>query len=138
MDCRTRGDIYLNEPIGKDKDDNTVVLEGIVLGKAIVTTDCPGMKELLGNSKYGIVCENNEKAISKTIEHILCSPNLQKQYESEIQNQKYNYDIKNSIHQIETLLNDGKLVLFSGTPCQVAGLNACLKKQYENLSKNYF
>lgn len=84
---------------------STVVLEGIVLGKAIVTTDCPGMKELLGNSKYGIVCENNEKAISKTIEHILCSPNLQKQYESEIQNQKYNYDIKNSIHQIETLLN---------------------------------
>lgn len=35
--------------------------------------------------------------------------------------------------EIKKLLDDGKLVLFSGTPCQVAGLNNYLKKAYENL-----
>ena len=30
-------------------------------------------------------------------------------------------------------LLDGKFVLFSGTPCQIAGLNAYLKKVYDNL-----
>ena len=35
--------------------------------------------------------------------------------------------------EIEKLLKDNKLVLFSGTPCQVAGLYAYLKKDYDNL-----
>ncbi len=35
--------------------------------------------------------------------------------------------------QIKKLLKADKLVLFSGTPCQVAGLNTYLKKQYDNL-----
>ncbi len=30
-------------------------------------------------------------------------------------------------------LDEGRLVLFSGTPCQIAGLRAYLKKDYENL-----
>lgn len=30
-------------------------------------------------------------------------------------------------------LKDGRLILFSGTPCQIAGLKAYLKKDYENL-----
>lgn len=35
--------------------------------------------------------------------------------------------------QIRRQLIDGKFVLFSGTPCQVAGLRAYLKKDYETL-----
>ena len=35
--------------------------------------------------------------------------------------------------QVRTLLNEGKPVLFSGTPCQVAGLKGFLMKDYENL-----
>lgn len=35
--------------------------------------------------------------------------------------------------QIKRNLKDGKQVLFVGTPCQVAGLNTFLKKDYENL-----
>ena len=34
---------------------------------------------------------------------------------------------------IKKLLEGGRLVLFSGTPCQVAGLNTFLGKKYENL-----
>ena len=35
--------------------------------------------------------------------------------------------------EIKTLLNDGKKVLFSGTPCQVAGVKSFLNKEYDNL-----
>lgn len=35
--------------------------------------------------------------------------------------------------KIKTLLKEGTFVLFVGTPCQVAGLRAFLRKRYENL-----
>lgn len=35
--------------------------------------------------------------------------------------------------KIRNLLNDGKLVYYTGTGCQVAGLRAFLRKEYENL-----
>lgn len=42
-------------------------------------------------------------------------------------------DLGESYQQIKALLNEGTLVLFSGTPCQVAGLYGFLQKNYENL-----
>lgn len=41
--------------------------------------------------------------------------------------------INNSYLSVKKKLKDGKLVLFSGTPCQVAGLTQYLGKEYENL-----
>lgn len=35
--------------------------------------------------------------------------------------------------QVKKILTAGRLVLFSGTPCQIAGLNGYLRKQYQNL-----
>ena len=42
-------------------------------------------------------------------------------------------EIGDSFKIIRQYLNDGKKVLFCGTPCQVAGLRGFLKKDYENL-----
>lgn len=41
--------------------------------------------------------------------------------------------IENTYSEIQKLLNNGKKVLFSGTPCQVAGLYTFLGKDYSNL-----
>lgn len=41
--------------------------------------------------------------------------------------------IGNSYKEVESFLKEGRQVLFSGTPCQVAGLNLFLKKRYDNL-----
>ena len=35
--------------------------------------------------------------------------------------------------QVRKFLNDGRLVLFSGTQCQIKGLNLYLRKKYDNL-----
>ena len=41
--------------------------------------------------------------------------------------------IGNSYREAEQFLKQGRQVLFSGTPCQIAGLRRFLRKQYENL-----
>lgn len=51
-----------------------------------------------------------------------------------IQGSKYmQSDIGNCYIEAKKELNSGKLVLFSGTPCQIAGLNGFLGKSYDNL-----
>lgn len=42
-------------------------------------------------------------------------------------------DMGNCFSQVKNFLNSGRKVLFSGTPCQVAGLNHYLQKRFENL-----
>ena len=42
-------------------------------------------------------------------------------------------DLGDSFKQIRTLLNEGREVMFCGTPCQVAGLRKFLRKPYEGL-----
>lgn len=42
-------------------------------------------------------------------------------------------DTKQSYQQVESFLKDGRFVLYSGTPCQIAGLKSYLRKQYDNL-----
>jgi coenzyme F420-reducing hydrogenase beta subunit len=42
-------------------------------------------------------------------------------------------DMGQCYRQAKEFLKDGKRVLFSGTPCQIAGLRSYLKKEYENL-----
>ena len=51
-----------------------------------------------------------------------------------IQGSKYVQSyIGNSYQEVKRFLDDGKLVLFSGTPCQIAGLKSFLGKEYEKL-----
>lgn len=42
-------------------------------------------------------------------------------------------DLGNSFSEIKSLLNQGYLCLFTGTPCQISGLRNYLRKEYENL-----
>lgn len=65
------------------------------------------------------------------VEHIQIST---KQELSKLRGSKYvQSKIGNSYNEIKILLNDGKLVYFSGTPCQIDGLICFLGKKYDNL-----
>lgn len=51
-----------------------------------------------------------------------------------LQNSKYvQSDLKNVFCHVKEKLDEGRDVLFSGTPCQVAGLNNFLNRDYKNL-----
>ncbi|WP_321995060.1 Coenzyme F420 hydrogenase/dehydrogenase, beta subunit C-terminal domain [Clostridium butyricum] len=64
------------------------------------------------------------------IKHIIINDNSELQL---LQGSKYvQSDIRNVLTPIRDALNNKKKVLFSGTPCQVAGVRSFLNKEYEN------
>lgn len=51
-----------------------------------------------------------------------------------LQKSKYvQSEIGNAYKEAKNFLDEGRLVLFTGTPCQIGGLQAYLKKPYDNL-----
>lgn len=83
--------------------------------------------------KGGIVCgsalmvKNNKVCV----EHILIDSIKDI---SKLQGSKYvQSNINDCYKRIKQLLADGRIVLFSGTPCQCAGLKGFLRKPYDNL-----
>ena len=66
-----------------------------------------------------------------TAEHALASDSREL---AKMRGSKYmQSDIGNCYKEVKKILDKGKKVLFSGTPCQVAGMKSFLGKDYENL-----
>jgi glycosyltransferase involved in cell wall biosynthesis len=57
---------------------STVVTEALILGKAVVTTPCNGMAELLGNSEYGLITED----LCDGLTRMLTEQGLREHYEA--------------------------------------------------------
>lgn len=50
---------------------STVVTEALILGVPTVTTDCAGMRELLGDSHYGLIVKNSEEGLLEGITQMI-------------------------------------------------------------------
>ena len=50
---------------------STAVTESIVVGTPVITTDCPGMSEILGDSGAGIIVENSYEGLRDITEALL-------------------------------------------------------------------
>lgn len=75
---------------------------------------------------YGVIWNDDIVAVHSRAENI---DQLEKMYSS-----KYvQANTLDTFKQAKKDLENGKKVLFSGTPCQIAGLKSYLKKDYENL-----
>ena len=59
---------------------STFITEGLVLGKAIVTTECSGMRELLGSSEFGLIVDNQEDALCNGLRKMLKDSELRATY----------------------------------------------------------
>lgn len=59
---------------------STVITESVILGKAVVTTDCSGMREILGDSDYGIITENDDESFACGVRRMLTDGSLRKSY----------------------------------------------------------
>ena len=59
---------------------STVAVEAAVLGVPMVTVDCTGMREILGNSEYGLITENNEDAFKEGMRRMISDHELRNDY----------------------------------------------------------
>ena len=59
---------------------STFMTEAVILGKPIVTTDVSGMRELLGDSEYGFIVENDDEAFYQGFKKMVCDAALRGRY----------------------------------------------------------
>ena len=87
---------------------STVVQEALILGKAVVTTPCTGMKELLGDSKYGLIVEDLEKGLYNGIARLLDEPELMQKYNAAAKDGKEIFSKKQVVGQTEAFFQDSR------------------------------
>ena len=101
-------------------------------------------EELKGSSSGGIfsiianyVLENNGVVFGAAYDENLKVNHIKVENKIELEKLRSSKYVQSNINdtykETEVELKKGKKVLFSGTPCQVAGLNSYLMKDYENL-----
>lgn len=59
---------------------STTVIESLILGTPVVTTDCTGMREILGDSECGLITANDDEAFYKGVKRMLTEPGLLSHY----------------------------------------------------------
>lgn len=86
---------------------STVISEAIILDIPIVTTNCSGMKEMLGDdNEYGIVTKNDEEALYQGIKRLLDDQKLYHYYKQKIKQRKSMFDLQNIVSKVEELLGE--------------------------------
>lgn len=64
---------------------STTVSEAVILGTPIITTECSGMREIFGDRKCGIICENSDEGLYEALKKVLENPSLLEEYRKEAQ-----------------------------------------------------
>lgn len=59
---------------------STFAAECMILGKPFITTECSGMREILGDSQFGLITENQEEALYSGLKQMLTDQQLRELY----------------------------------------------------------
>ena len=85
---------------------STAVSEALILGLPVVTTDCAGMKEILGDyNEYGIVTRNSDDALYEGLKKMLNSAKLRMHYRKQAIKRSQIFDMRAAIAGVEELLD---------------------------------
>ena len=82
-----------------------VQLEAMCLGLPVVATRCTGPAELLGESKYGLLVEQDDESIYHGVVRMLSDSTLRKHYAQAGEERLRDFDTERIIYQIYDLLN---------------------------------
>ncbi len=84
---------------------STVISESTILGKAIVTTECSGMREILGDSEYGLITKNNDEAFYQGLKKMIMDPDLQQVYAAKAALRGKQFSMQTLIDRSEAFLS---------------------------------
>lgn len=85
---------------------STAVTESLVVGTPVVSTDCSGAKELLGeNNEYGIVVENSDEGIYQGMKTMLSDPELLAHYKKQAKLRGSFFSRTETVRAVEEMLS---------------------------------
>lgn len=84
---------------------STAVSEALIVGTPVVTTLCSGMKEMLGDSEYGLITDNNENALYDGLYKLLTNRELLKYYKNKAIDRGGYFNKKNTVHMVEKMFD---------------------------------
>ena len=84
---------------------STATTEALILGTAVVSTNCSGAKEMLGdNNEYGIVVENSEEGIYIGLKRMLSDAKLLAHYKAMSKERGENFSGEKTTKAVEDML----------------------------------
>lgn len=84
---------------------STAVTESLIVGTPVVSTNCSGAYELLGeNNEYGIVVENNEEGLYQGLKKMLGEKGLLEEYKLKAKERGEKFDKKNTVKLVEDMI----------------------------------
>ena len=85
---------------------STATIEALILGKAIVSTDVSGAKEIIGCNEYGLVVDNSEEGIYRGLKELLLDPQKIHYFKNKAQERASFFDTKKTVIAVEELINE--------------------------------
>ena len=83
---------------------STAATEALILGTAVCTVEVSGMKEMLGNSEYGLITENTEKALYQGVKKILDDRSLFECYRNQAAVRGKMFSTEKTVKAVEDML----------------------------------
>lgn len=86
---------------------STAVTEALIAGTPVVSTNCSGAKELLGNgNEYGIVTENNENSLYNGITKMLSDKGGLEHYKKQAEIRGNKFNTEETVRAVENMLEE--------------------------------
>lgn len=83
---------------------STAATEALIVGTPVCTTEVSGMREMLGDSEYGIITENNEEALYQGVKKMLTEPRLLERYREKARERGKYFSVENTVKAVEQML----------------------------------
>lgn len=86
---------------------SSVVAESLIMGVPVLTTDCAGMREMLGNNnEYGIIVNNDEKSLYNGLKNIITNSELLNKYRLAACERGSFFEPKQTVGAVEKMLEE--------------------------------
>lgn len=86
---------------------SSVVAESIIIGTPVLTTDCSGMKEMLGeHNEYGLVVRNDEDSLFHMLKVIAQDEKLFIEYKEKVKSRASFFSIQHTVSEVEKMIDE--------------------------------
>lgn len=84
---------------------STAVTESVIVGTPVITTDCSGMREIMGDG-VGIIVENTDEALRDALIKVLANPSLCEEFKRGAVARSAAFSTESTLREFEDFIND--------------------------------